>query len=193
MVFFVSSSAWLDNCFLNLRRKQIQVGVSFILILAVFMMTTTLGINQYLVQNFILTGRQQQHSTVNYSNENDDTDLYRIMSNQYDVQYGKFEGVPFKKILYWNTFPSLHNYEEYGMGIGRDGYRQAGCPVWQCETSNNRTDLLNYDAILFHYRLWNDSDVPQTRSPDQRYIFFMKESPDWPWPEDSSYFRVRGT
>ena len=186
MAIFVGSSAGLCGRVYMSKRKQIQVGVSFILLLAILMMATTSGINQYLFQNFTLT---HHRSIINYPNV---TDLYRIMQKQFDVQHGKFEGVAFKKILYWNSMASLNNYEQFGMGVGREKYQEAGCPVWQCETSQDRTDLLSYDAILFHYRDWHGNDKPQIRSPNQRYIFVMKESPAWPWPEDGVYSQVKG-
>lgn len=107
------------------------------------------------------------------------TELYEIMSKQYDVPYGEFLGARYKKILYWNSFKSLHAEQEYGMGIGPDGFRLAGCPVWQCETSQNRSNLLEYDAVLFHSRNWNGNDLPHLRSSHQRYIYFAKEAPAW--------------
>jgi hypothetical protein len=69
--------------------------------------------------------------------------------------------------------------KNYGVGLGRDALRQWGCPVWQCETSDNRTDVQNYDAIVFHLRTWNQKDLPKRRSPHQRYVFFSLESPAW--------------
>jgi alpha-1,3-fucosyltransferase len=69
--------------------------------------------------------------------------------------------------------------KNYGVGLGRDALRQWGCPVWQCETSDNRTDVQNYDAIVFHLRTWNKRDLPKRRSPHQRYVFFSLESPAW--------------
>lgn len=106
-------------------------------------------------------------------------ELYHLMVKQYDVPHGAYEGVPYKKILYWNQFISLHDNQQFGMGVGRNVYRDAGCPVWQCETSQDRTNLHDYDAILFHSRGWNASDLPTIRLPNQRYIFFAKEAPAW--------------
>lgn len=168
------------------RNKQI---IFVILFLAIVVIVNISVINQYFLQNFVLN-EQQQQTTRNVTKQ--DVDLYQIMREQYDVQHGKFEGAPYKRILYWNSYATLHDYEQFGMGVGRDGYRKAGCPVWQCETSQDRSDLLKYDAILFHYRHWNGRDKPPIRLPSQRYIFVMKESPAWPWPPDSSYSQVKG-
>jgi len=106
--------------------------------------------------------------------------LHQIMAKQYDVPYGLHKGKRYKKILYWNSARSLPLGSEnnnFGLGIGRDRYKSAGCPVWQCETSENRSNLLQYDAIIFNQRTFNASDLPKERSPHQRYIFFSHETP----------------
>ncbi len=79
--------------------------------------------------------------------------LHQIMAKQYyDVPYGLYEGKPYKKILYWNyadVLPLGRKNCNFGMGVGRDRFKSAGCPVWQCETSEDRSNLLEYDAIFF--------------------------------------------
>jgi len=105
------------------------------------------------------------------------------MSKQSNVHpthdiYERKEERPYKKILYWppisygmiKAFP-----EPFGLGVGRDVYRRAGCPVWQCETSQDRSNLSQYDAIFFHYIPFNGWDLPKTRTPEQRYVFFETE------------------
>lgn len=119
-------------------------------------------------------------------------ELYQLMAKQYDVQHGLYRRRPYKKILYWNSFKTLHDNKEFGMGIGRDGYRLAGCPVWQCETSQDRSNLMQYDAVLFHSRGWDGSDLPATRSPKQRYIFFAKEAPSWDRDSEEPYINTTG-
>jgi len=54
-----------------------------------------------------------------------------------------------------------------------------GCPVWQCETSANRTDVHTYDAVLFHLRTWSKNDLPHLRLANQRYVFWSIESAAW--------------
>lgn len=108
--------------------------------------------------------------------------LHAIMRRQYDVQPGTYKGKPYKKILYWNsalTLPLSRSNSNFGLGVGRDVYERAGCPVWQCETSEDRTNLLQYDAVIFNWRTWSASDLPLVRSPHQRYIFYSFESPAW--------------
>lgn len=68
--------------------------------------------------------------------------------------------------------------ENFGIGVGRDAFERAGCPVWQCETSSDRNDnLTDYDAILFDFISYNASDLPKKRLPKQRYVLFDFESP----------------
>ncbi|KAI9559150.1 hypothetical protein GHT06_015939 [Daphnia sinensis] len=83
----------------------------------------------------------------------------------------------FKRIVFWNE---AYGNKEYGVGFGRDALRKFGCPVWQCETTDNRTDIHTSDAIVFHLRSWTKSDLPERRSPHQRYVYFWSiESPAW--------------
>lgn len=106
-----------------------------------------------------------------------------MMSKQYNVHPGK--NIPYKKILFWNDAVTLGDRENrnFGVGVGRDRYKVAGCPVWQCETaqwnSNTMTpeNLLDFDAIIFNQRTWNGSNLPSVRSSKQRYIFFSHEPP----------------
>jgi hypothetical protein len=51
--------------------------------------------------------------------------------------------------------------------------------VWQCETSDNRNDVQDYDAVVFHLRSWSRNDLPQHRSPHQRYVGWIMESAAW--------------
>lgn len=111
--------------------------------------------------------------------------LQQIMAKQYDVPYGLNDGKRYKKILYWNSAISLplgSKNNNFGLGVGRDRFKSAGCPVWQCETSEDRSNLLQYDAVIFNQKTFNVSDLPTVRSPHQRYIFFSHESPAHPNP-----------
>lgn len=96
----------------------------------------------------------------------------------------------FKRILFWNEvgLNNIHDVritlnnnsfqckkgnnknKNYGVGHGRDVLQKLGCPVWQCETSANRTDVHTYDAVLFHLRTWGKYDLPHPRLANQRYV-----------------------
>ncbi len=118
-------------------------------------------------------------------------ELHQLMAKQHNVQHGLYEGKPYKKILYWNkayTGPDKSKNTNFGLGVGHDRYKLAGCPVWQCETSEDRTNLTSYDAIIVHQRFWNSTDLPNERSPHQLYIFYSVESPAWPVPDENKAF-----
>jgi alpha-1,3-fucosyltransferase len=57
--------------------------------------------------------------------------------------------------------------------------QKLGCPVWQCETSANRSDFHSYNAVLFHLRTWSKNDLPPLRLSNQRYVFWSMESAAW--------------
>lgn len=113
-------------------------------------------------------------------------ELHDIMSRMYDVEHAVYENKPYKKILYWNrglTASSKRDNYNFGVGVGKDRFRLAGCPVWQCETSENRSDFQQYDAVLINQRNWNPQDLrlaTAQRSSGQRYIFFSFEPPSMP-------------
>ena len=91
----------------------------------------------------------------------------------------------------------------YGIaGLGRNVFREAGCPVWQCEvfdyfynsTKNNGIPLEEYDAVVFSDPNW-DRFLPPVRSPHQRYIFWNCESPtrDSNWDDLGGVFNLTMT
>ena len=59
----------------------------------------------------------------------------------------------FKKILFWNE---AYGGKTYDIGLGRDVFRQAGCPVWQCSSTDDRkaSQHEEFDAVVFHQRSW---------------------------------------
>jgi len=89
-----------------------------------------------------------------------------------------------KKILFWTK--DNENSREYAVGLGRDAFRKAGCPVWQCENhdqimlnSGNNSGLLvqDYDAVVFFESAWNFGNEPFERSTHQHYVFWSLEAP----------------
>jgi len=101
------------------------------------------------------------------------------MSKQSNVHQDQ-SGSNYKKILYWTQYGFVSAFPEpFGLGVGRDVYKRAGCPVWQCETSQDRSNLSQYDAILFHYLNFQGWDLPPIRFQNQLYVFFEYESPQF--------------
>lgn len=117
------------------------------------------------------------------SSASDFEELHKLMARQYDVKHGLYEGKPYKKILYWNyaaTLPVGRINANFGVGIGHDQYKLAGCPVWQCETdqinsNHSEASLLEYDAVIFNAPSGNRTRIPIRRSPHQRFILFGYE------------------
>ena len=92
-----------------------------------------------------------------------------------------------KKILYWTgLFASADMY----FGYGQEPFIRARCKVTNCIATDDRNQLNDSDALLFHFhkRNFNLSDLPPFRSPRQRYVFFSFESLahdlEFPFPVD---------
>lgn len=95
-----------------------------------------------------------------------------------------FSTIKMKKILFWTK--DNENSREYAVGLGRDAFRKAGCPVWQCENHDqimlnggNSSGLLvqDYDAVVFFEPDWNNGYTPVKRSEHQHYVFWSMEAP----------------
>ena len=81
-----------------------------------------------------------------------------------------------KTILMWNL---AYGTKEYGIGFGREPFYKYKCPDTRCVSTSNRTYLKNiedFDAILFHQRSFDFTDLPKKRKPHQRYIHWIIES-----------------
>ncbi|XP_023326749.1 alpha-(1,3)-fucosyltransferase C [Eurytemora carolleeae] len=82
-----------------------------------------------------------------------------------------------KRILFWNDFYGSRNY---GFCCGRNPFRKAKCPVWNCQTTKFRNESLEtIDAIVFHQRKLKTDDLPAKRFPSQQYVFLSLESPSY--------------
>lgn len=83
---------------------------------------------------------------------------------------------PIKRILFWNNFFNLE-YSRYGNGK-IEPFKKMGCPIVNCELTNNKSLLNNTDFVIVHmYNSFNISSIPKFRPPFQRWIFFLYESP----------------
>ncbi|XP_046472919.1 alpha-(1,3)-fucosyltransferase C-like [Neodiprion pinetum] len=89
-----------------------------------------------------------------------------------------------KTILYWTKM-----WESDNMDFG-DGDIFASCAVWKCVATNNRTALnvQDFDMIIFHALDIKANDLPQQRSPHQRYVFLNLETQVFhPIPDNQIY------
>ncbi len=147
-----------------------------ILVVGLLSLTLNLGWNIRLIVNDSssrepVLSEMQFHPSVKQSNNgishNYISKPHEIMSRQYDIPYGVYKGALYKKILYWNRcFTPTAFPENFGLGTGRDVYKKAGCPVWQCETSSDRNNLTDYDAVLFDFLSFDETDLPELRNPN---------------------------
>ncbi|XP_046448573.1 alpha-(1,3)-fucosyltransferase C-like [Daphnia pulex] len=127
---------------------------------------------------FYLDGTQQiakEDQTTPKSANDVVNERYQIFESYFNDSLSDID-TPFKRILFWN---GVYGSKDYGIGIGRDAMKKSGCPVWQCETSDNRSDVMEYDAVVFHLRTWTINDLPEGRSQNQRYVLWSLESAAW--------------
>jgi hypothetical protein len=79
-----------------------------------------------------------------------------------------------KKILYWNDYFEI---KDFGFGLGKsEPFVKNNCPVTNCEIFNDKKRLNESDFVLVHMRNWFES-VPFNRPENQRWIFYLFESP----------------
>jgi alpha-1,3-fucosyltransferase len=103
-----------------------------------------------------------------------------------DNKRKKQSDIQWKKILFWNE--AYDGNKNFDIGIGKDMFLKAKCPVWQCETTSNRNILPieSYDAVVFNQRKWTPMDLPHKRLSHQFYIFWSRESPGWRYVNTNS-------
>ena len=84
----------------------------------------------------------------------------------------------YKYILSWCE---AYGNKKYSWEFGSEKFLEAGCPEARCFLTEDRNMLgsvADFDAILFHQRSFNlRTDRPKLRSPGQRYVHWMFESP----------------
>lgn len=91
-----------------------------------------------------------------------------------------------KTILFWNNFFNL-GYSRYGNGK-IEPFKKMGCPVVNCEITNNKSLLNSSDFVIVHmYNPLNITPIPSFRPPFQRWIFLVYESPFYSFQEYSKY------
>ena len=79
------------------------------------------------------------------------------------------------------TWCEAYGSKKYFWEFGSEKFLEAGCPEARCYLTDDRNMLdsvTDFDAIVFHQRSLNlKSDRPKQRSPEQRYVHWMFESP----------------
>lgn len=79
-----------------------------------------------------------------------------------------------KIILYWTKY---FDTDDFYIGYGTKPFEQCSNFTSSCITTNDRSLLDHSDAVIFHIRDLDVADMPLRRLPNQRWIFFLLESP----------------
>ena len=77
-----------------------------------------------------------------------------------------------KTILFWTPY---YNKSDYTVGFGQEPFIKGGCKVTNCFTTADRNLLNQSDAVIFHSFQFSKQDLPEQRSPQQRFVFFSYE------------------
>jgi alpha-1,3-fucosyltransferase len=83
-----------------------------------------------------------------------------------------------KRVLFWTK---RFNEPDWHVGIGNGVFRH--CPISNCETTNDKSLLMESDAVMFHAMNFNWSSkferttIPDRRTSEQRWIFVTREPP----------------
>lgn len=81
---------------------------------------------------------------------------------------------PHKLILRWTQYYG----KPWMVPTGRTIFNELECPERRCIITDNRTQLLESDAILVHMRdISSPDDLPRRRLASQRWVFYLLESP----------------
>jgi len=92
-------------------------------------------------------------------------------------------------ILAWNTFISS---KSFGYGLGRiNTFVKNNCPVYKCELTDDKSKL-NISSYVLVYLLENMLELPQTRAINQKWVYFVYESPAHHnfWKKFNGYFNT---
>ena len=77
-------------------------------------------------------------------------------------------------VLFWTKY-----YGEDSNVKGHNEGMRWGCPALadRCQVTNNRSLIEESAAVVFHMRDFSVDDLPKFRSPKQRWVFYLIESP----------------
>ena len=79
-----------------------------------------------------------------------------------------------KQILLWTKFYG----RSWKLDEGQQTFKRLGCKYDQCTLTTSRQQLSTSDAIIIHARdITSHADLPKSRHPAQRWVFYLLESP----------------
>ncbi|XP_065321353.1 4-galactosyl-N-acetylglucosaminide 3-alpha-L-fucosyltransferase 9-like [Gordionus sp. m RMFG-2023] len=92
----------------------------------------------------------------------------QVLTSNEDMENKTFDEI--KKVLLWT---SLFDDSTWDKNLGAAQFKH--CKYSSCELLNDKTQLSNSDALLFHIR--DIGELPFNHSYNQIWIFYMMESP----------------
>ena len=96
-----------------------------------------------------------------------------------DRQKDAASNASLKTILMWND---AYGVRQYDIGHGREPFFRYGCEETRCFATQDRFHLPSvdmFDALLIHQRGIDWKDMPDKRSPRQRWVHWNIESPQY--------------
>ncbi|GAB6023417.1 hypothetical protein CHUAL_008203 [Chamberlinius hualienensis] len=87
-------------------------------------------------------------------------------------------------ILLWTSF---YDQDDFYFGFGREAFVNRQCQVSDCALTNDRSQLLNAQAVVFHIFDMAHDDLPKQRLLSQRYVFYNFESPAYTFTDVRAY------
>ena len=77
-------------------------------------------------------------------------------------------------VLFWTKYFGSDNYvQENTEGM----FKYCPAPANRCQLTNDRSLIEESAAVIYHIRDFDVDDLPKFRSPKQRWVFFLMESP----------------
>lgn len=93
-------------------------------------------------------------------------------------------------ILFWTKYYNNENFFDDGLETfnfihnkPNGMFEHCPPPANRCRLTNNRSMVNQSEAIIFHVRDLEGLKWPEFRSPEQRWIFFNQESPNFTFQE----------
>ena len=79
-------------------------------------------------------------------------------------------------VLFWTKY---FDSDKFVLDNMEGMFKYCPAPANRCRLTNNRSLIEESAALIFHIRDFNVDDLPKFRSPEQRWVFFLMESPKY--------------
>lgn len=79
-------------------------------------------------------------------------------------------------VLFWTKY---FESDSFVQGNTHGMFKYCTAPANRCRLTNNRSLIEQSAAVVYHIRDFSVDDLPKFRSPKQRWVFFLMESPKY--------------